>query len=707
MPPKGKKGGNAKDNKSNEERREQPHQAVVFADSFETRFNPFTLERPRCLLPLANTPLLEYTLDFLAGAGAEEVYLYCGNHTEAVEEHLEGSKWTDGTCPFTLEIIRSTSRSVGDCMRDLDQKQLIVGDFICVYGDVVTNISIDSALAAHRERRVKDKKAIMTMVLREAGERHRTKPHHITPTFVIDSETGRCVHYEQVRPGQNAALDIPGEVLTDHVELEVREDLIDCGVDICTPEVLAQYTDNFDWQLPRAGFLRGVLKDFETFQLTIHTHIATQGYAARVKNLQAYAAISKDVLSRWTYPLTPDNNLLSHQSFEHQKGNVYRENAVVLARTCVINKRVVLGKATSIGDHSTITNSVIGRRCVIGNRVKLDGAYIWDDARIGDDTVIETAIIGNDAIIGKRCKIEEGALISFGVKIADGTTVAGDRRVTTLKRKRDNEGRGGICAQVDPDVVGKEGFGYHFELDDDEEELENTLLVSLQTMDLAVDKTSVLGSDDEEDEDYFAHHHAHSDSIRSASFASVDSQESGDTRRQAQDFHKEAVGSLFDDLQKGGDPDTMQLEFKSLIFSHNAQDNQIRRALAVGINRRIASLVESGTSPKDAVGSVIPRYNQLIGAYLKEQAWQAEYLVFTQIDLVHRPKGSKILLFLSNALATNDLVEAEGFEMWWNDPKGSATGELEAVRKETKPLVDVLCADDDEDSEEDEDSDEE
>jgi translation initiation factor eIF-2B subunit epsilon len=42
----------------------------------------------QCLLPLANTPLIEYTLEFLASAGVEEVILYCGNHTEMVEEYL-------------------------------------------------------------------------------------------------------------------------------------------------------------------------------------------------------------------------------------------------------------------------------------------------------------------------------------------------------------------------------------------------------------------------------------------------------------------------------------------------------------------------------------------------------------------------------------------------------------------------------------------
>ena len=47
MAPKSKKGANAQKSKSGEEEREEPLQAVVFADSFETKFAPFTLERPR------------------------------------------------------------------------------------------------------------------------------------------------------------------------------------------------------------------------------------------------------------------------------------------------------------------------------------------------------------------------------------------------------------------------------------------------------------------------------------------------------------------------------------------------------------------------------------------------------------------------------------------------------------------------------------
>ena len=89
MAPKGKKGANPAKAKPGEDEHEEPLQAVVLADAFETRFHPFTLERPRCLLPLANTPLIEYTLELLANAGVEEVFLYCGNFTEMVEEYLK------------------------------------------------------------------------------------------------------------------------------------------------------------------------------------------------------------------------------------------------------------------------------------------------------------------------------------------------------------------------------------------------------------------------------------------------------------------------------------------------------------------------------------------------------------------------------------------------------------------------------------------
>lgn len=63
-------------------------QAVVLADSYNHHFQPLTLQRPRCLLPLCNVPLLEWTLESLAIAGVKEVIVFCTTKAEMVKEAL-------------------------------------------------------------------------------------------------------------------------------------------------------------------------------------------------------------------------------------------------------------------------------------------------------------------------------------------------------------------------------------------------------------------------------------------------------------------------------------------------------------------------------------------------------------------------------------------------------------------------------------------
>jgi hypothetical protein len=68
-------GKKASANAGNEDdvRREQKLQAVLLADSFNRTFRPITLESPKVLLPLVNVPMLDYTIEFLAQNGVEEV----------------------------------------------------------------------------------------------------------------------------------------------------------------------------------------------------------------------------------------------------------------------------------------------------------------------------------------------------------------------------------------------------------------------------------------------------------------------------------------------------------------------------------------------------------------------------------------------------------------------------------------------------------
>ena len=169
-----------------------------------------------------------------------------------------------------------------------------------------------------------------------------------------------------MRPYGEYKIELPSDLLKKHPQLRIRSDLIDCQVDICSPDVPALFTENFDYQHIRRHFLHGILTDFDLYGKTIHTHIIDTHYAARVRSLQTYDSVSRDIIGRWAVPLVPDSNLNDSHSYTLERGNIYKESDVYLARSAIVNRNTVLGSGTSIGAGSVVTASVLGRNVRIG-----------------------------------------------------------------------------------------------------------------------------------------------------------------------------------------------------------------------------------------------------------------------------------------------------------------------------------------------------
>lgn len=646
-------------------------------------------------------------------SGVSEIYIYCGAHTLELESYLTASKWHpghSGTSPFsTLEILKSSATSVGDAMRDIDNRGLITGDFLLVHGDLVSNLPIDAALSAHRARRIADKNAIMTLILRDGGlGNHRTKSQGVTPVFVTDPTKNRCLHYEEMNPLQaNKYVNIDPELLADHAEMEIRTDLIDCGIDICTPDVLALWSESFDYDVPRRHFLHGVLKDYELNGKTIHTEIITDHYAARASSLQAYDAISKDVLGRWTYPLVPDSNLVHGQSYQFTRGGLCKEDGVILARTSKIRKRTVLGKDTSIGAGSVISNSIIGRRCQIGRNVTISDAYIWDDVVVGEGSTVTQAIIASEAVVGQDCIISAGSLLSFGVRIADKTTIAPGSRITRAKRKRaDVEGEPLARVPADTALVGSSGEGYGFSDSesepDDETTLTSSLLYSTAHLNLSSESISTLAST-------VSAASPSGPRSRLSSFAgSISDDEGMGGGGGGENFHKDAVADVLRTLTESGDFHNTRVEFTSLRLSNNATDHHVRRAIAVAFSKRISNLIESGSDPAKAVATTLGAEGA--ASFLGDVAVgrdrnvedQVDFLLSLQKDQVSRREGATVLFALCKELYARDIVEEEGFEGWWGDEHSKAEGGMLEVRQKAEAFMEWLRSAEEEESSEEE-----
>ncbi|KAL8874326.1 MAG: hypothetical protein Q9174_000325 [Haloplaca sp. 1 TL-2023] len=645
-----------------------------------------------CLLPLANTPLIEYTLEFLASAGVEDVYLCCGSQPDQLES---SSRWKLPSSPLkNLVLVKSDATSIGDALRDIDSRGLITGDFLLVSGDVVSNVSIQPALAQHRGRREKDKDAIMTMVLREAGVNHRTKAVSRRPVFVIDPTRDRCLHYEDIRTFATSShpVALDPDLLSGHAELDVREDLIDCNIDICTPDVLGLWSDNFDYQSLRTSFLFGVLKDYELNGKTIHVYIIADQYAARVRSLAAYDAISKDVTGRWSYPLCPDSNRLRGQTFRYTKERNYQEKGVTLTRTSRITNRCVLGQATTIGEGAIVRESTLGRRCRIGRNVVIEGSYLWDDVVVGEDSTIKNTILANGVVIGNACSIDSGALISYNVRIANGTTISGPKKIILSRTRR----TGSVATASLP---GQGGEDYEYLASSDEESDSSDLLYRNLRASTSSASVSTLQSEGSEFE--------LEDAARRASFVSETSDESAPNK----DFYLEATANILEGLQKEDPPDTISLELNSFRMSVDASQHEVRRAVASAFTKRIAALESGGTAARDAVHRVFSKYKSLVERTIfdkesDEKPDQIDLLLCIQKELVAREKGANLMLFVAKEAYDLELVEEDGILQWWTDQR-SSDGDMVRIRALTQAFITFLeDAEEEDESEEDEDAEE-
>merc|ERR1712000_124318 len=719
---KAKSASGAKGKKSkSESKTEDALQAVVLADSFQDRYRPFSVEKPRCLLPLGNRPLIDHTFEFLALNGVSEVFIYCGAHTERVEEYVSRSRWatTSRSSPFSVvQFVRvAGARSVGDVLRDMDKRSLVDGDFLIVHGDLVSNLRLDGALARHRKRREESAANIMTMVLRSAeGEGCRTQSKGITPLFVVDNKTQRVLHYDEMHPLQSdhyLSLDpaIPDELATD---FDLRADLIDPQIDICTAEVLALWTGGFDYELPRRNFLHGVLKDWELNGKMIYTEILEDGYCARANNLQMYDSVSRDVIDGWTAPFVPHNNTSSHGSYTLYDGALSMEDGAFSAPDAVVTRSIV-ARGTTIGKGCRINNCIIRKDCQIGDNVMLEDCYLWNDVTVGANSVIKQSILADASMVGKNCSVTEGCLFSFGVQISDDITLSKGTVLSTINASSEPVAKD--TQLLGPNANAARFVDVSYETDDedyddeDPSRLQKSLLYNIADLNLSQSSISTLSSeiDDDSDSDAggFAADAASSRS-RLSSFTSDDSNRGGA-------FHSDAVHGILDALRGGsGDFDAAKLEFMGLRLANDASDVMMRKAVATAFARRAAELLtpEYGSLEPSKAAERALKTRKGATKFIEEvgiggdEAEQVEYILFTQRTLVHvkDPRAGTILAALLQQLYAEDVLEEEVILGWWADDRAEESEGLKGLKEKCRVLVEWLeNADEEESSEEEED----
>ncbi|KAL6773796.1 hypothetical protein ACKKBG_A22530 [Auxenochlorella protothecoides x Auxenochlorella symbiontica] len=451
--------------------------AIVLADSFTQKLRPVTLQRPKVLLPLVNTPMLDYTLEWLAINDVEEVHIFVCAHADAVQEHLKARGWL-ASRKFRVHVVVSTNcLSVGEALRVMDNRDVVKSDFILVAGDVVSNMNLRPALAAHLERRSSDKASIMTMVMRGGlSPSHIRRLGDMPTTVVMDPTSGRLFKFEEREEGGGGAeVDVARRrrrrrfvldttLFSERDSVQVRSDMVEASIYICAPEVLMLFSDNFDYQNVRKDFVSGVLSE-EELGNKLFVHELRDEYAARVHNLRSYDAVSRDVLARWVYPFCPDTNLSSETEYQFRRGHVYMDSHVQLARQARVSHDSCIGAGSIISDGALVEASVVGANCVVGPGCVLRGAYLLDDVRLEAGVCVEAALLCDRVVVREGAAVRRGAVLSFDVVVGPGHEVPEGARVSLYRQLR----APGHSSDDDVEVPAREATSTDFELAEEDE----------------------------------------------------------------------------------------------------------------------------------------------------------------------------------------------------------------------------------------------
>uniref|UniRef100_A0A7S2JV07 Translation initiation factor eIF2B subunit epsilon n=1 Tax=Leptocylindrus danicus TaxID=163516 RepID=A0A7S2JV07_9STRA len=608
---------------------EQKLQAVILADSFTTTFQPMTLASgtPKVLCPLNNVAMLDYSLEFLAGAGVKEMFIFCVNNADKVEEYVQQSTLQYSKAIKIKCIKDRNCGSAGDALRYLDSTNLVRSDpFILMSGDVVTNADIVGALAQHKARRKKDSSAIMTILFHKCGPASKASHRQVDDDLVVGfsrvKEGNRILVYDD--DARNSDLSIPTSFFFGN-NIQVRNDLVDTGISICSPDVLARFSDEFDYRDIQKQFVRNsVAEEEEGLQNRIYAHFLGDGeYATRVHNPRSYASISRQLLKRWAFPVVPDNPPSGYEKYYRYtvgRKYVYKEvkGLTKIARSTAIGAYTMIGADCTIGENCAIKGTVIGNQCKIDDGVSISDSFLWEEVMIEHDVKITKSILCDGVVIKRGAVIGKGCIIGHGCVVGEDVTLPDFTRLTLTDKIDEDDDFSDDFSSDDDDfssddddfsddfkekeeaatekneantasIVGKDGKGFQWcpstdsDSEDDEEAEDKTLSIRMSS--LGFDSTKIfeqrriLREEDAVDELSLSDEE---ETIGGSVDDSMDAAYSGDVPEQDVDFTMNIVGrqkgvdvvkelmNLILEHEPGTAVENLAIELNSFKFSQNA-----------------------------------------------------------------------------------------------------------------------------------------
>ena len=376
-------------------------QAVILAAGEARRLRPFTVNKPKAMLPVAGKPIIQCIIEALAQGGIQDIICVTGYQQAQITSHLGDGR------RFGVEIrYAAQHKQLGTGHALLQAEEATGSEFLVINGNKIFGSELIAAI-------INEQPPIL--LTRKAAD-----PRGYG---IVTSANGRLTGIVE-KPAQPPGNTINGGIYAFNRDIfNYVRDVLDI------PSALtAMLADGREIRVIEAtGTLMDVVYPWDL--LTMNDTVLQKIAASYNGTIEDGVALKGRV--------TIGKNSIIRQ-------NTYIAGPVVIGEGCDIGPNVCLFPATSVGSNVTIAPFTEIRNSIVG-----------DDVHIGSGAIIQDSMIDRGCMIGAHfcaCSSETevrvdnehhiikiGATLGEGCKLADsitvkpGTIIGNQSRVESLK----------------------------------------------------------------------------------------------------------------------------------------------------------------------------------------------------------------------------------------------------------------------------------
>src|SRR2546422_1497769 len=337
---------------------------LILAGGKGTRLRPLTINTPKPVVPVANSPFLLYQIDLMQSAGIKEIILSLSYQPRKIEDLLkDGSDYG----VWIRYAVEGTPLGTGGAFKNAEEH--IDSATVVFNGDVMTSIDLAAVIAHHKQHG-----AVATIVL--------TPVENPSAYGLVETSPDGWIQRFIEKPGPD----------------EITCNTINAGIYVLEPSVLKYMPKGEPY-----SFERGLFPTLLEHKEPVMSFVLDK-YWIDIGTPQKYLEVHQDILS---------------QKFVSPRIAKSALDRAALPPGAVVDEKSIIGPDVTIRAGVRIENSVIGKNCKIDDGAHIIDSVIWSGNTIDADARIAGSLIGKGCYIGRSARLRPGVVLGDKTVVTD------------------------------------------------------------------------------------------------------------------------------------------------------------------------------------------------------------------------------------------------------------------------------------------------